>query len=147
MGNKKSIRFFNDREVRAVWSNTDNRWYFSATDVVRAINNEPDYTKAGNYWRWLKKKLLNEGIQLVSNTHDFNFEAPDGKMRKADVLDAEGVQIMVKHYPNNKAIDFLDFIRKSSFAEKLVDILYIIYFCLRLNSHNSRELMMFCQST
>ena len=108
MSNKISIRFFNDREVRAVWSNTDNRWYFSATDVVRAINNEPDYIKAGNYWRWLKKKLLNEGIQLVSNTHDFKFEAPDGKMRKADVLDAEGVQIMVKHYPNNKAIDFLD---------------------------------------
>ena len=108
MGNKKSIRFFNDREVRAVWSNTDNRWYFSATDVVRAINNEPDYTKAGNYWRWLKKKLLSDGIQLVSDTHDFKFEAPDGKMRKADVLDAEGVKIMAKHYPNNRAIDFLN---------------------------------------
>lgn len=108
MGNKKSIRFFNDREVRAVWSNTDNRWYFSATDVVRAINNEPDYTKAGNYWRWLKKKLLSDGIQLVSDTHDFKFEALDGKMRKADVLDAEGVKIMAKHYPNNRAIDFLN---------------------------------------
>ena len=108
MGNKKSIRFFNDREVRAVWSNTDNRWYFSATDVVRAINNEPDYTKAGNYWRWLKKKLLSDGIQLVSDTHDFKFEAPDGKMRKADVLDAESVKIMAKHYPNNRAIDFLN---------------------------------------
>lgn len=108
MINKKSIRFFNDREVRAIWSDADNKWYFSATDVVRAINNEPDYTKAGNYWRWLKKKLSNNGIQLVSNTHDFKFEAPDGKMRKADVLDTAGVQMLVKHYPNNRANAFLD---------------------------------------
>lgn len=108
MGNKKSIRFFNDREVRAVWSDADNKWYFSATDVVRAINNESDYTKAGNYWRWLKKKLSTGGIQLVSSTHDFKFEAPDGKMRKADVLDAEGVQLLAKHYPNNRANAFLD---------------------------------------
>ena len=108
MNNKKSIRFFNDREVRAIWSDADNKWYFSATDVVRAINNEPDYTKAGNYWRWLKKKLSNNGIQLVSSTHDFKFEAPDGKMRKADVLDTDGVQMLAKHYPDNRANAFLD---------------------------------------
>ena len=107
MSNKKSIRFFNDREVRAIWSDADNKWYFSATDVVRAINNEPDYTKAGNYWRWLKKRLSNNGIQLVSSTHDFKFEAPDGKMRKADVLDTDGVQMLAKHYPNNRANAFL----------------------------------------
>ena len=52
---KKSIRFFNDCEVRAVWDDENNCWWFSATDVVRAINDEPDYTKAGNYWRWLKR--------------------------------------------------------------------------------------------
>lgn len=105
--NKKSIRFFNDREVRAVWSDTENKWFFSATDIVRAINNEPDYTKAGNYWRWLKKKLAAEGTQLVSATHEFKFEAPDGKQRRADVLDAEGVQMLAHHYPNNRANDFL----------------------------------------
>lgn len=105
---KISIRFYNDRKVRAVWSDSDNKWYFSATDVVRAINNEPDYTKAGNYWRWLKKKLSSNGLEVVSATHDFKFEAPDGKMRKADVLDAEGVQLLAKHYPNNRANDFLD---------------------------------------
>ena len=57
---------------------------------------------------WLKKKLSGEGIQLVSATHEFKFEAPDGKMRKADVLDAEGVQMLAKHYPNNRAHTFLD---------------------------------------
>lgn len=105
---RKSIRFFNDHEVRAVWDEENNKWWFSAIDVVRAINDEVDYTKAGNYWRWLKKKFNNDGIQLVSVTHDFKFEAPDGKQRKADALDAECVQLLAKYYPNNRARAFLD---------------------------------------
>lgn len=105
---KKSIRFFNDREVRAVWDDGNNCWWFSATDVVRAINDEPDYKKAGNYWRWLKRKLKQEGIELVSAAHGFKFEAPDGKQRVADVLNSEGVILLAKHYPNNKAAKFLD---------------------------------------
>ena len=105
---KKSIRFFNDREVRAVWDEENSKWWFSATDIIRAINDEEDYVKAGNYWRWLKKKLTSDGIQLVSVTHDFKFEAPDGKQRAADALDAECVQTLAKHYPNNRASAFLD---------------------------------------
>lgn len=105
---KKSIRFFNDREVRAVWDEEHSKWWFSATDIVRAINDEEDYVKAGNYWRWLKRKLNTENIQLVSITHDFKFEAPDGKQRKADALDAECVQTLAKNYPNNRARTFLD---------------------------------------
>ncbi len=108
MSNKKSIRFFNDREVRAVWDDEHSKWYFSAIDIVRAINNEDDYTKSRNYWKYLKGKLSKEGIQLVSDTNHFKFEAPDGKMRKADVLDSERVQLLAKHYPNNRASEFLD---------------------------------------
>ena len=108
MSNKISIRFYNDHEVRAVWDEGNDKWWFSAIDIVRAINNEPDYVKAGNYWRWLKKKLANDGIQLVSVTHDFKFEAPDGKKRAADALDNECVQTLAKHYPNNRANAFLD---------------------------------------
>jgi len=105
---KKSIRFFNDREVRAVWDEESNCWWFSATDIVRAINNEPDYTKAGNYWRWLKKKLKQKEVELVSTTHGFKFEAPDGKLRVADVLNSKDVVLLAKNYPNNRANDFLD---------------------------------------
>lgn len=108
MANKKSIRFFNDREVRAVWDDEQSKWYFSATDIVRAINDEEDYTKCRNYWKYLKGKMAKEGIEVVSATNHFKFEAPDGKMRRADVLDAEGVQILAKHYPNNRATAFLD---------------------------------------
>lgn len=118
MADKKSIRFFNDHKVRAVWSEEQNKWFFSATDVVRAINDEQDYVKAGNYWRWLKKKLAADGIQLVSDTHDFKFEAPDGKMRKADVLDNAAVQMLAKHYPNNRANAFLDWF---TFSDNSID--------------------------
>lgn len=105
---KKSIRFFNDREVRAVWDEEKNCWWFSATDIVHAINDEPDYTKAGNYWRWLKRKLKQKDIELVSATHGFKFEAPDGKLRVADVLNSKDVVLLAKNYPNNRANDFLD---------------------------------------
>lgn len=115
---KKSIRFFNDREVRAVWDDENNCWWFSATDIVRAINNEPDYTKAGNYWRWLKRKLKQEGVELVSGTHGFKFEAPDGKQRVADVLNSESVIVLAKHYPNNRANAFLDWF---TYSENTID--------------------------
>lgn len=105
---KTSIRFYNDREVRAIWDEENAKWWFSAIDIVSAINDEPDYVKAGNYWRWLKKKLANEGVQLVSVTHDFKFEAPDGKKRAADALDDNCVQTLAKHFPNNRANAFLD---------------------------------------
>ena len=105
---KKSIRFYNDYEVRAVWDEENAKWWFSATDIVRAINDEEDYKKAGNYWRWLKKKLTGEGVQLVSVTHDFKFMAPDGKQRNADALDAGCVQTLAQHYPNNRANAFLN---------------------------------------
>lgn len=105
---KKSIRFFNDREVRAVWDEENSKWWFSATDIIRAINNEDDYKKCRNYWKYLKGKLIKDGVQLVSVTNHFKFEAPDGKQRAADALDAECVQTLAKHYPNNRASAFLD---------------------------------------
>ncbi len=107
MSNKKSIRFFNDHEVRAVWDEENSKWWFSATDIVRAINDEEDYKKCRNYWKYLKGKMAKEGIQLVSVTNHFKFMAPDGKQRAADALDAEAVRTLAQHYPNNRANAFL----------------------------------------
>ena len=105
---RKSIRFYNDREVRAVWDETENKWWFSAVYIIRAINDEPDYKKGRNYWKYMKGKLAKDDVQLVSATNHFKFEAPDGKQRYADALDAECVQTLAKHYPNNRAAAFLD---------------------------------------
>ena len=105
---KKSIRFYNDREVRAVWDESRSKWWFSAIDIVRAINDEDDYKKCRNYWKYLKGKMAKDGIELVSVTNHFKFEAPDGKQRVSDALDTECVQTLAKHYPNNRASAFLD---------------------------------------
>ena len=108
MSNKISIRFFNDHEVRAVWDEKNSKWWFSATDIVRTINDEEDYKKCRNYWKYLKGKMAKEGIQLVSVTNHFKFMAPDGKQRAADALNAEAVRTLAQHYPNNRANAFLN---------------------------------------
>ena len=103
MTTKISIRFFSDHEVLSVWDEENSKWWFSATDIVRAINDEKDYKKCHNYWKYLKGKMAKEGIQLVSVTNHFKFMAPDGKQRAADVLDDTCVKTLVQNYPNNYA--------------------------------------------
>lgn len=88
---KVSIRFFNDREVRAVWDETLSKWWFSVLDVVGVLNNQDDYTKNRNYWKYLKTKLKKEGNELVSATNQLKLLAQDGKRYKTDVLDTEGI--------------------------------------------------------
>ncbi len=106
--NKVSIRFFDDREVRAIWDDEKAQWWFNVIDIVAILNEQDDYTKANNYWRWLKRKLKTEHNQLVSATHGFKFVAADGKKRLSDTLNSAGVIALAKHFPNTKAIKFLD---------------------------------------
>ena len=105
---KKSIRFFNDREVRAVWDDTHNKWWFSVLDIIAAINEQDDYQKTRNYWKYLKTKLRKENSQLVSVTNQLKIKASDGKSYKTDTFDAEGVTLLAKHINNTKATSFLD---------------------------------------
>lgn len=65
---KKSIRFFNDREMRAVWDDENNKWWLSVLDIITAINEQDDYQKTRNHWKFLKIKLKKENNQLVSDT-------------------------------------------------------------------------------
>jgi len=108
MSHKISIRFFDDREVRAVWDEENSKWWFSVVDVVGVLNQETDYIKAGNYWRWLKRKLIKEDIQFVSHTHKLKLMAADGKKYQTDTLDGDGIIALAKHFPNNRAMKFLD---------------------------------------
>lgn len=105
---KISIRFFNDREVRAVWDEENSKWWFNVVDIVSILNEQPDYIKSHNYWRWLKRKLKLENNELVSVTHSFKFIAPDGKKRLSDTLDSDGVIELAKNFPNTKSVKFLD---------------------------------------
>ncbi|MCQ2247335.1 MAG: Fic family protein [Bacteroidaceae bacterium] len=105
---KISIRFYNNREVRAVWNEAENKWYFSALDIIGAINDQDDYAKTRNYWKFLKTKLKKEGNEVVSATNQLKLLAPDGKQRLTDTLDSHGVNALAKVIPNQKAVAFLD---------------------------------------
>lgn len=105
---KISIRFFNDREVRAMWDEANCKWRFSVLDIVAVLNDQADYNKVRNYWKYLKAKLKKEQNELVSATTQLKLRTPDGKLRLTDTLDSNGVITLAKLFPNNKALKFLD---------------------------------------
>ncbi len=109
MNNTKiSIRFFDDREVRAVWDEENSKWWFSVLDIVAVLTDQDDYTKTRNYWKYLKTKLKKENNELVSATNQLKLLANDGKRYLTDMLDSDGVMELAKNFPNTKAIKFLD---------------------------------------
>lgn len=110
---KISIRFFDDREVRAVWDEAGAIWWFSVLDIIGVLNAQDDYAKNRNYWKYLKTKLRNEGNEVVSSTNQLKLLAPDGKRRLTDVLDNNGVIALAKSFPNNKASRFIEWFTNS----------------------------------
>ncbi len=109
MSNAKiSIRFFDDREVRAVWDEQNARWWFSVLDIVAVLTDQDDYTKTRNYWKYLKAKLKKENSQVVSATTQLKLLAPDGKKRLADMLDYNGIIALGKEFPGKKANRFIE---------------------------------------
>ncbi len=118
MTDKISIRFYNNRPVRAIWDNENSKWWFSVLDIIAIFNNQDDYNKTRNYWKYLKNKLKTSEPQLVSVTNQLKLKALDGKLRQTDVLDAEGVGWLAKVMPNNKAIGFLDWF---TYSENTID--------------------------
>lgn len=107
---KLSIRFFNDREVRAVWDETGHKWWFSVLDIIGILNDQDDYTKNRNYWKYLKGKLKREGNELVSVTNQLKLVAPDGKKRLTDTLDDKGVIALAQNFPSARAMRFIDWL-------------------------------------
>lgn len=105
---KISFRFYKDHEVRAIWDEDNSKWWFSVQDVVGAINDQSDYKKNRNYWKYLKTKLRKEGNELVSATNQLKLRAADGKRYDTDVLDADGIRLLAKYTNNQRAMDFLD---------------------------------------
>ena len=115
---KISIRFYKDYKVRAVWDEEHSHWWFSVLDIVGAINDQEDYQKNRNYWKYLKTKLKKEGSELVSGTNQLKLLAPDEKKRLTDVLDAKGVEQLAKAIRNPQAMAFLDWFK---YSENTID--------------------------
>jgi cell filamentation protein len=105
---KISIRFFDDREVRAVWDEENAKWWFSVLDIVAVLTDQNDYTKTRNYWKYLKAKLKKENSQLVSVSTQLKLTAADGKKYKSDMLDYNGIIDLGKTFPGTKANRFIE---------------------------------------
>ena len=118
MENKISIRFFNDKEVRAIWDEENSKWWFSVLDVVGVLNTQDDYEKNRNYWKYLKAKLKKTLPELVSDTTQLKLTAADGKKYKSDVMDYNQVIELAKNFPNNKSAPFIQWF---TYSDETVD--------------------------
>lgn len=105
-----STRFYNNRLVRAAWDTERERRFFSVLDVVGAINEEDDYAKTRNYWKYLKTKLRKEHPEVVSVTTQQKLLAADGKRYNTDTLDADGIAALAQAMP---MVEFLAFLYSS----------------------------------
>lgn len=115
---KISIRFFNDREVRAVWDEEKNIWWFSVLDIVAVLNDQDDYQKTRNYWKYLKAKLKKEGNELGSVTTQLKLKTPDGKLRFTNVLDYNGIIALGKQFPAKTANRFIEWF---TYSDETID--------------------------
>lgn len=97
---------FEGNEIRSIWNNEKEEYYFSVVDVISALTNN-DYDKSRNYWKWLKNKLNEEGSQLVSNTNQLKMKSKkDGKNYLTDTLDTKGILRLIESVPSPKAEPF-----------------------------------------
>lgn len=105
MEENKSLRLFEDKNIRVAWNEIEENWYFSVVDIV-AVLTENDYQKSRNYWKWLKNKLIEEGSELVSNTNQLKMKSSDGKYYNTDVMNTEQILRLVQSIPSKKAEPF-----------------------------------------
>lgn len=101
--NSESLAAFDDNEIRRVYDEDAEVWYFSVIDIVRVLTEQPDDKLARNYWYVLKNRLKKEGSEVLTNCKKLKFIAPDGKKRPTDVATAEVLLRLVQSIPSPKA--------------------------------------------
>lgn len=103
MTKQQALKLFEERRVRTVWDDEQEKWYFSIVDVVAVLT---DSSNPQTYWRVLKKRLLSEGNETVTNCNGLKMQAADGKMRLTDVADTEQLLRLIQSIPSPKAEPF-----------------------------------------
>ena len=103
MANKQQIQLFEDRKVRTVWDDQQEKWYFSIVDVCAVLTESEN---PQTYWRVLKNRLRKEGNETVTNCNALKMKAADGKMRLTDVADTEQLFRLIQSIPSPKAEPF-----------------------------------------
>lgn len=104
--NVEQLQLFEEQTIRAAWDEEHEEWYFSIVDVVRVLTEQADYDGARNYWKVLKKRLNEEGSQLVTNCNQLKLKAADGKRRLTDVANTEQLLRIIQSIPSKKAEPF-----------------------------------------
>ena len=103
MTKKESLQLFEEKKIRSVWDDKEEKWYFSIVDVCAVLTDSVDATA---YWRKLKQRLKAEGNETVTNCHGLKLRAVDGKMRMTDVADTEQLFRLIQSIPSSKAEPF-----------------------------------------
>ena len=95
MTKREISKLFEDRKIRAVWDDKEEKWYFSIVDVVGMLTDQPDIENARNYWKVLKYRLKKEGNETVTKCNALKLRAADGKSYKTDVVDTEQCKTLI----------------------------------------------------
>ena len=103
MAEQNEIQLFDGKQVRYVWDEEQEKYFFSVVDVIQVLTDSLD---AAAYWRKLKQRLKEEGNETVTNCHTLKFPAADGKLRLTDVADTEQVFRLIQSVPSKKAEPF-----------------------------------------
>ena len=106
MAKYNQIKLFEEKKVRAVYDDVEEKWYFSIVDVCGVLTESKDPLTARKYWNKLKQRLKEEGNETVTNCHQLKLKAADGKMRKTDVADTEQLFRLIQSIPSPKAEPF-----------------------------------------
>lgn len=106
MTKKEALQLFEEKKIRSVWDDKEEKWYFSIVDVCAVLTEQPDAEHARNYWKVLKHRLIKEGNQTVTTCNRLKLCAADGKLRLTDVADTEQVFRLIQSVPSPKAEPF-----------------------------------------
>lgn len=109
MSKETSIKLFEQRQIRTLWNEDEEKWYFSIVDVVGVLTDSPN---PNNYWKVLKHRLTKEGSELVTNCNQLKMQSSDGKFYKTDVADTEQLFRIIQSIPSPKAEPFKMWIAK-----------------------------------
>lgn len=105
MTKQQTIKLFSDSKIRTIWDSDKEKWYFSVVDVVGVLK-DSDYQTARKYWKSLKSRIKKESGELVTDCYQLKMEAPDGRMRLADVADQQQLFRIIQSIPSPKAEPF-----------------------------------------
>lgn len=113
-----NIKLFQSKQIRSVWNEEEQQWYFSVIDVVGALTDSVDPSA---YWRKLKQRLISEGNETVTNCHRLKMQAADGKMRLTDVANTKNMLRIIQSIPSPKAEPFKQWLAQVG-SERIAEI-------------------------